>query len=106
MNQILVTDKVIVTKEMRKKKNFYKRNIILSIFLMCILCSYYVYAEFDRNRFEQKSQAILKDLNIEERINEEDNTTIDNNTFIASNSITVQDDILKVIIGGTSESVE
>lgn len=106
MNQILVKDKVIVTKEMRKKKNFYKRNIILSIFLMCILCSYYVYAEFDRNRFEQKSQAILKDLNIEERINEEDNTTIDNNTFIASNSITVQDDILKVIIGGTSESVE
>ncbi len=51
MNQILVKDKVIVTKEMRKKKNFYKRNIILSIFLMCILCSYYFFEDFDINRF-------------------------------------------------------
>ncbi len=104
MNQILVKDKVIVTKEMRKKKNFYKRNIILSIFLMCILCSYYVYAEYDRNKYEQKSQAILNDLNIVDT--EEDNTTIDNSTFIASNSIIMEDDILKVILGGSSETEE
>lgn len=106
MNQILVTDKVIVTKEMRKKKNFYKKNIILSIFLMCILCSYYVYAEYDRNRYEQKSQDILKNLNIVDTSTEEDNTTMDNRTFIASNSIMVEDDILKVILGGSSETAE
>ncbi len=106
MNQILVTDKVIVTKEMRKKKNFYKRNIILSIFLMCILCSYYVYAEFDRNRYEQKSQDILKNLNIIDIETEEDNTTMDNRTFIASNSIVMEDDILKVILGSSSERAE
>ena len=106
MNQILVTDKVIVTKEMRKKKNFYKGNIILSIFLMCILCTYYVYAEYDRNRYEQKSQDILNDLNILEMTTEEDDTTMHNSTFIATSSIMVEDDILKVILGNSSETAE
>ena len=108
MNQILVTDKVIVTKEMRKKKNFYKRNIILSVFLMCILCSYYVYAEYDRNKYEQKSKDILNNLNIQEATTdvEEDNTTMDTTTFRASSSIIMEDDILKVILGGSSESAE
>lgn len=111
MNQILVTDKVIVTKEMRKKKNFYKRNIILSVFLMCILCSYYVYAEYDRNKYEQKSKDILNNLNIpkatvEATENVEDNTTMDAETFRASSSIIVEDNILKVILGGSSETAE
>ncbi len=106
MNQILITDKVIVTKEMRKKKNFYKRNIILSVFLMVILCSYYVYAEYDRNRYEQKSQTILDDLSIEGTPVEEDNTTMDYYAFTASNSIVIEDDILKIILGGASETAE
>lgn len=100
MNQILVTDKVIVTKEMRKKKKFYKINIIFSVFLICILFSYYVYAEYDRNIHEQKSQVILSDLNIE------DNTTMDRETFIASSSIIVEDNVLKVILGDSSETAE
>lgn len=111
MNQILVTDKVIVTKEMRKKKNFYKRNIILSVFLMCILCSYYVYAEYDRNKYEQKSKDILNNLNIPKATAEatetgEDNTTMDAETFRASSSIIIEDNILKVILGSSSETVE
>lgn len=108
MNQILVTDKIIVTKEMRKKKNFYKRNIILSVFLMCILCSYYVYAEYDRNRYEQKSKDILNELNIPKVTAEveEDNTTMDAETFRASSSIIIEDNILKVILGGSSETAE
>ncbi len=108
MNQILVTDKVIVTKEMRKKKKFYKRNIILSVFLMCILCSYYVYAEYDRNRYEHKSKDILNnlDVSIQKTVVEEDDTTIDESTFIASNSIMLEDDKLKVILGSSSDSSE
>ena len=106
MNQILVTDKVIVTKEMRKKKTFYKRNIILSIFLMCILFSYYVYAEYDRNKFEQKSRDILGDLNIPEAVAQEDNTTMDDDIFIASNTIMIEDDVLKVVLGSSSDTAE
>ena len=37
MNQILVTDKVIVTKEMRKKKNFYKK-IPSSVIYLLVIC--------------------------------------------------------------------
>lgn len=109
MNQILVTDKIIVTKEIKQKKRFYKGNIILSIFLMCVLCSYYVYAEYDRNKYEQKSKDILNNLNIEETIatqEEEDTTTIDDYIFVATNSIMVEDDILKVVIGGSTEIAE
>lgn len=109
MNQILVTEKVIVTKEMRKKKKFYKRNFFLSVFLICVLFSYYVYAEYDRNKYEQKSQEILGQLNIEEVMEantEEDNTTMDETTFVASNAIRIEDDILKVFLGGSLETAE
>lgn len=114
MNQILVTEKVIVTKEMRKKKKFYKRNFFISVFLICILFSYYVYAEYDRNKYEQQSKEILERLNIEnieediveEDIVEEDNTTMDQTTFLATNTIRIEDDILKVFLGKTSETEE
>ncbi len=102
MNQILVTDKVIVTKEMRKKKKFYKRNFFLSIFLIIILCSYYVYAEYDRNRHEQQSQSILQNLNI----SNDDTTTMESEIFVATNSIIIEDDILKVFLGNDSEDEE
>lgn len=104
MNQILVTEKVIVTKEMRKKKKFYKRNFFLSVFLVCVLFSYYVYAEYDRNKYEQKSQSILSQIDIETDV--EDTTTIDENTFVASNTVRIEDDILKVFLGGNSETEE
>lgn len=109
MNQILVTEKVIVTKEMRKKKKFYKRNFFISVFLICILFSYYVYAEYDRNKYEQQSKEILEGLNIEnitEAIVEEDDTTMDQTTFLATNTIRIEDNVLKVFLGGTSETAE
>lgn len=109
MNQILVTEKVIVTKEMRKKKKFYKRNFFFSVFLICILFSYYVYAEYDRNKYEQQSKEILEQLDISD-ITEaevvEDNTTMDESTFVASNAIKIEDDILKVFLGGGAEEVK
>lgn len=104
MNQILVTEKVIVTKEMRKKKKFYKRNFVLSIFLVCILFSYYVYAEYDRNKNESKSHEILSNLNteIEANLNEEDNTVMEQSSFIASNAVRIENDVLKVFLNSTS----
>lgn len=109
MNQILVTEKIIVTKEMRKKKKFYKRNFFLSVFLICVLFSYYVYAEYDRNQYEQKSKDILEQLNIEnisESNTADDDTTMDESTFVASNAIRIEDNILKVFLGEGSTSAE
>ena len=106
MNQILITEKVIVTKEMKKKKKFYKRNFFLSIFLVCVLFSYYVYAEYDRNKNEADILSGLS-LQIEENSSiEEDTTTMDQLTFIASNAIKVENDILKVFLNSSENREE
>ena len=66
MNQILVTEKLYVTPQIKRKKIIYKIEFFLSVFLVCLLFSYYIYAEYDRNKTEQVSQQILEQLNYEE----------------------------------------
>jgi LPXTG-site transpeptidase (sortase) family protein len=66
MNQILVTKKLYITPELKRKKKVYKFEFFLSIFLVCILISAYIYAEYDRNKSEQVSQEILANLEIQE----------------------------------------
>ena len=72
MNQILVTKKLYVTPELKRKRKIYKFNFILSIFLIIVLISAYIYAEYDRNKSEEVSQEILAQMgeetqNIEDR---------------------------------------
>lgn len=62
MNQILVSEKLYVTPNMKRKKKFYKFEFFLSVFLVCILSSYYIYAEYDRNKSEQVSKEILASM--------------------------------------------
>lgn len=63
MNQILVTKKLYVTPELKKKKKMYKFDFIISLFLVCILISFCIYAEYDRTKSEETSQEILADMN-------------------------------------------
>lgn len=65
MNQILISEKLYVTPHMKRKKKFFKFEFFVSIFLVCALSSYCIYAEYDRNKSEQVSKEILADLNIE-----------------------------------------
>lgn len=77
MNQILVTEKLYVTPELRRKKKLYKIQFFLSVFLVCLFSSYYIYAEYDRNKSEEVSQEILSGIRfVEPSINNNDNTTI------------------------------
>ena len=62
MNQILVTQKVYVTPELKRKKLIYKLELFLSVFFICLLSSYYIYAEYDRNKSEQVSKEILAQI--------------------------------------------
>lgn len=62
MNQILVTEKLYVTPEIKRKKVIYKIEFFLSVFLICLLFSYYIYATYDRSKTEQVSQEILAGL--------------------------------------------
>ena len=66
MNQILVDEKLYVTPELKKKKKMFKFEFILSVFLLCLLSSYAIYAEYDRNKSEQVSQEILAGITFSE----------------------------------------
>lgn len=90
MNQILVTEKIIITPELKRKRRIYKLNFFLSTFLACILFSCCIYAEYDRNKSEQVSQDILLGMN--DNIQEDDTT------------ISVEDDVL--VVNALSEEPE
>lgn len=76
MNQILVTQKLYITPELYKKKKLYKFTLFLSVFLVCLLSSYYIYAEYDRSKSEEVSQEILSGIRFEEAVETNDDTTI------------------------------
>lgn len=73
MNQILVTQKLYVTPELKRKKTRYKILFFVSVFMICVLFSYYIYAEYDKNRAEEVSKYILADYVAVVPV-EEDNT--------------------------------
>ena len=77
MNQILITEKLYVTPELRKKKKIYKFNFLLSIFLVLFLASLYIYAEYGRNKSEEVSQEILENMD-----NGNDDTVAKNNVLV------------------------
>ena len=79
MNQILVTKKLYITPELKRKKKIYKFDFLLSIFLVCILISLCIYAEYDRNKSEETSQEIMSEFNTDAQ---EDTTVAKNNILI------------------------
>lgn len=82
MNQILVTKKLYITPELKKKKKIYKFDFILSVFLVIVLISIYIYAEYDKNKSEEVSQEILAQM--ETQLNkQEDKTTAKSNVLVA-----------------------
>ena len=96
MNQILVSEKLYVTPELKKKKKLYKLNFIVSIMLVIILFSYYVYAEYDRNESD-KSGEILAGIEVVE-------TPVD--TTIADTTIKLEDNVLVVMLDDNQEEEE
>ncbi len=64
-NQILVTDRIFITPEFKRKKKVYKWNFIVSVFLVCCLFSYYIYAEYDKNKSEEVSKTLLAETDFE-----------------------------------------
>lgn len=96
MNQILVSEKLYVTPELKKKKKLYKFNFIVSIILVIVLFSYYVYAEYDRNASD-KSAEILSSLQVVQ-------TPVD--TTLADSTIKLEDDVLVVVLDETEDNTE
>ena len=84
VNQILITDKVFITPEFKRKKKAYKFEFIVSIFLICCLFSYYIYAEYDRTKSEEVSKEVLAKINTELG-----NVTEDNQAMKTSDNVIV-----------------
>ena len=62
MNQILVTEKVYVTPELKRKKKIYKVLFMISLFCLICLTSMYIYAAYDRNKESEISKNIVESM--------------------------------------------
>ncbi len=82
MNQILVSEKLYITPELKRKKRMYKIDFFISIFLVCILFSYYIYAEYDKNKNEAISQEILSNLSFEDNVVDDTTIKFANNAIV------------------------
>lgn len=105
MNQILVTKKLYLTPELRKKKKLYKFQFIACVFLVCLLFSYYIYAEYDRSKSEEVSQEILAQMAQADNIETDIDTSI-NNTPIVDTTIKKIDNIIVVALDDNEEPEE
>ena len=51
---------------MKKKKKAFKFVFFLSVFLLCVLSSYAIYAEYDRNKSEEVSKEIFQEISFQD----------------------------------------
>lgn len=91
MNQILISEKLYMTPEIKKKKRMYKIYFFLSIFLIFILSSYYIYAEYDKNKSEEQSQEVLASLTFK-------------NNFVDDTTIKFEDNAIVVILNDEQDT--
>ena len=105
MNQILVTEKIYVTPELKKKKKIYKIMFIISLFCMICLSTMYIYAEVDRNKESEVSQNILQSM-IEDStiVDQEENALIVKITQDALNSTQEEQNQVPEILTSSSQS--
>lgn len=97
MNQILVSEKLYVTRDMKRKKKFYKLEFFLSIFLLCLLSSYYIYGIYDRDKNEKVSKEILANMNLEEQEeNLEKVTVVLNSAFSEAQELAIEAEPVEV----------
>lgn len=86
MNQILISEKVYITPELKRKKRMYKIDFFISVFLVFMLSSYYIYAEYDKNKKEEEAKEVLSTVRFSSTL--VDDTTIkfeENSTLVLLN---------------------
>lgn len=110
MNQILITEKIYVTPELKRKKKMYKFEFFISIFIICLLFSYYIYAEYDRSKGEKVSKEILTNLDLqvidEEKIADAGVKLEEDVLVVYLNNNTSEEISLNSLIGSSEDSVQ
>lgn len=82
LNQILVTEKIYLTPELKRKKKIYKFNFIISIFLICILCASYIYACYDKDKSVETSQMLLENSKFGTEDSQDSNLSLEEKMLI------------------------
>ena len=100
MNQILVSKKLYVTPELKKKKKIFRFEFFLSVFLLCILSSYAIYAEYDRNKSEEVSKELLEGITYKSTEQKSVLPDIDTDT------VKVEDNVIVVVLNQALEHNE
>ncbi len=77
MNQILIEQRIYVTREMKRKKKIYKTLYIISMITLIVLILYYFIAEKERNDREGVSREIMQQIN-------NDNTTVEERKIVVA----------------------
>ena len=96
MNQILVSEKLYVTPELKKKKKLYKFNFVISVILVVALFGYYIYGVYERDSSD-KSDEILSQIEVKQQ---------DVGTNNGDSTIKLQDNVLVVVLDDTNDTGE
>ena len=106
MNQILVTEKIYVTPELKRKNKMYKLMFIISLFSMICLSTMYIYAEVDRNKESEVSKSILQNMFADSTIvDQEENALIVKITQDVANNIQeYQNQVTEEPVSNTSQT--
>ncbi len=103
MNQILVTEKIYVTPELKRKKKLYKILFILAVFIIISLFSVYIYAEYDRNKQESISDDILSFLS--SPTNDDTTVSADENALVVQITQDVASNIEQIAEEASDDSI-
>ena len=100
MNQILISEKLYVTPEIKKKKRMFKMEFVLSIIALIGLSTYGICSAYDRNKNEAISKEILAAMEVkpEKMVVEEPAIVLVLNSTSRGNNIISVDEIERVII--------
>lgn len=104
MNQILITQKLYVTPELKRKKKLYKLCFIISTILLIVLLYQYIAVEYDRNKENIMAQEMIEGLLLEG-----DTTIIDqenNALIVAMTQEQIQEQIIEENISTNEALVE
>ena len=77
MNQILISEKVYVTREMKRKQKIYKTLYIISVLTVIVLLLYYIITERNKMIQEGYSHEILEQIT-------KDNTIVEERTIVVA----------------------
>lgn len=104
MNQILTSERLYVTKKLRRRKQRYKIQFIVSLILVFVFSVWFIFTEIDKNSCEAVSEEILNDAMDEINDVLNDTSSSDEPLVIAMDDSEIEEPEPEQILSGTYTS--